>query len=85
MMLCEFNYNTEVLVPPDLSNITNSTNISELYETTNIIKNDIVEDEESIVIVTAKPSFLQYLIIFWVFTFLCEEIRQVLYKLLSLK
>ena len=64
MMLCDFYFQDEKISYPDNNNsFINSTNSSELIEYKEIIKSEI--------------STLQIFLSFWVFTFLCEETRQV--------
>ena len=64
-MLCEFKFKEEITSTMFNASVDPKTNetILEPYEIT-----------ES---VYSTPSILQYVISFWVFTFLCEEIRQV--------
>jgi hypothetical protein len=73
MILCQFHYKEEISVfRPNFSN-------SSLNGTNNSIDVMLIEFKE---IVKAKPTWLQYLLSFWIFTFFCEEIRQVyIYKL----
>ena len=66
-MLFDFRFETEVTV-----NNGNFTNANYSGNGT-IMENDL---ETKLLI--SKPSFLQILLSFWVFTFFCEEIRQVI-------
>ncbi len=72
MMLCEFKFKEEVtstLYNTSVDPVTNKT-ILDPYEVTETVY--------------SKPSIIQYLISFWVFTFLCEEIRQVIKVIFNL-
>ena len=68
MMLFDFKFKTiETIIEYNLTNssyFVNETTINEDHNETNHV-------------LLTKPSFIQYLLTFWVFTFICEEIRQV--------
>ena len=64
MMLCGFHFKEE----DSFNKLTNSS------EDTNQTV-DVVNEFKKVV--TAKPSLLQIILSVWVFTFFCEEIRQV--------
>lgn len=68
MMLCEFTYQDF-----DFKYIANqnSTNISFIRERNETL-DEYIKDKS-----INKPNIIQYLMIFWVFSFCCEEVRQV--------
>jgi hypothetical protein len=64
MMLCDFNFQDEIILYRYNNSFVNSSySNNELIEYKQFIKSEI--------------SFLQKFLSFWVLTFLCEEIRQV--------
>ena len=68
MMLFDFKFeNKETIIEFNLTNVSSFNN-----ETT--INKDQFETTQ---IVISKPTFIQYLLTFWIFTFICEEVRQV--------
>ena len=67
MMLCGFHFKEEAsLFRQEYLNRSKDTN-----ETVDFV---LIEFKE---VMTAKPSLLQIILSFWVFTFFCEEFRQV--------
>ena len=68
MMLFDFKFeNKETIIEFNL------TNVSSFNNETKINKDQF----ETTQIVISKPTFIQYLLTFWIFTFICEEVRQV--------
>jgi hypothetical protein len=77
VLLCEFNF-YEI---PSISKLNSSSNESYAYINETINQTSILVNSSSNEIVVGqilnKPSILQYLLIFWVFSFFVEELRQV--------
>lgn len=76
MILCEFTYyeNIEIEVPVNQINstfVSNFSNLSSIVPNTNIIY------EKKIVKDIKKPSYIEYILIYWMVAFMAEEARQV--------
>ncbi len=71
MLLCDFKYAeyVDVTIPPSNSSLNSTDNTTDLSE-------NIGTRVKMLKVV--QPSWLQYLLVFWVFTILCEELRQVI-------
>jgi hypothetical protein len=73
-ILCDFhylhddNYYVEILKQNNLTFEANYFNISHFNKEISALKRDIIK----------KPSYIEYLLIFWVFSLIIEEIRQVI-------
>lgn len=79
MILCEFTYYENVLieVPIDTINssiFSNSSNLSSALP-------QIQTTEKQLIKEIKKPSFIEYLLIYWMFAFMAEEARQVSFKI----
>lgn len=79
MILCEFTYYENVLieVPINMINssfINNSSNLSAPLPQIPITEKQMVKEIK-------KPSFIEYVLIYWMFAFMAEEARQVSSKI----
>ena len=66
MMLCDFTFQDAY---QQISNINDTFSLNQTANSSSLI----IKSDKLI----SKPTWIQFLIISWVFTFFCEEIRQV--------
>jgi UPF0288 family protein (methanogenesis marker protein 3) len=71
MILCEFTYVENVREYIEIKNVTKNSDLNEIITISNRTYSYITVNK------LKSPSFIEYLLVYWMFAFMMEELRQV--------